>query len=119
MGLLKTSVILGAGYVLGTRAGRGQYEVIKAKATELAQSPTVQQATGKVKGKVTQKLPGGSRRRGYDTTTTSATYSTPVAVPPSPVPPATVAGLEDPVAPPSDLTIDLTKDVPSSTQRLS
>jgi hypothetical protein len=121
MGLLKTAVIFGGGYVLGTRAGREQYEVIKAKATEVAQSPKVQQATGKVKGAVSQKLPGGSRRTGYDTSASSFTTTAPTAVPP-PVTrdtPATVAGIEDPVTPPRDITIDVTDDVPSASERRS
>ena len=116
MGLLKNSLIFGGGYVLGTRAGREQYEVIKAKATEIAQSPTVQQATGKVKGTVGQKLPGARRRQAFDATA----YPTPapVPVPPTPAPP-TVGGLGDPTAPPGDLSINRTGDIPSSTQRLS
>ena len=117
MGLLKNSVILGAGYVLGTRAGREQYELIKAKANEVAQRPAVQQATGKVKGAVTQKLPGKSRRSGYESTSTyQSAPPTSVPVPPSPVAPATV---QDPVTPPRDVTIDLTSDVPSPTERRS
>jgi hypothetical protein len=127
MGLLKNAVILGAGYVLGTRAGREQYELIKAKANEVAQRPAVQQATGRVKGAVTQKLPGASRRSGYGTTNSSSTTSpTSVTVPPSPATTpssptttATPASTQDPVKPPRDVTIDLTSDVPSSTERLS
>jgi hypothetical protein len=115
MGLLKNSVILGAGYVLGTRAGREQYEVIKAKANEVAHRPAVQQATGKVKGAVSQKLPGASRRSGYASTSTYSTTSpTSVTAPPTP---ATPTGVQDPVTPPRDVTIDLTSDVPSSTER--
>ena len=115
MGLLKNSVILGVGYVLGTRAGREQYEVIKAKANEVANRPAVQQATGKVKGAVTQKLPGKSRRAGYASTSSYSTTSpASVTVPPSS---ATPTGVQDPVTPPRDVTIDLTSDVPSSTER--
>ena len=117
MGLLKNSVILGAGYVLGTRAGRQQYEAIKAKANEVANRPAVQQATEKVKGAVTQKLPGKGRRSGYDTTSSyRTTTATSTPVPPST---ATPTGVQDPVTPPRDVTIDLTSDVPSSTERLS
>ena len=115
MGLLKNSVILGAGYVLGTRAGREQYEIIKAKANEVVHRPAVQQATGKVKGAVSQKLPGASRRSGYASTSSYSTTSpASVTVPPTP---ATPTGVQDPVTPPRDVTIDLTSDVPSSTER--
>jgi hypothetical protein len=121
MGLLKNSIILGAGYVLGTRAGREQYEVIKAKANQVAQRPAVQQATGRVKGAVTQKLPGASRRSGYGTASSFSTTSpSSVTVPPSPTTTATTpASTQDPVKPQRDVTIDLTSDVPSSTERRS
>ena len=122
MSLLKNSIILGAGYVLGTRAGREQYEAIKAKATEVANRPAVQQATGKVKGAVTQKLPGKARRSGYSTTGSySSTTASPTVPPSAIVPPSTTvpAGVQDPVTPPRDVTIDLTSDVPSSTERMS
>lgn len=39
---------LGAGYVLGARAGRGRYEQIKAKATELWENPRVKRARSDV-----------------------------------------------------------------------
>ncbi|MDY5585481.1 MAG: hypothetical protein SPG61_06820 [Arcanobacterium sp.] len=42
MGLIKNLVVLGAGYVLGTRAGRERYEQIKEQATKLWESSTVQ-----------------------------------------------------------------------------
>ena len=127
MSLLKNSIMLGAGYVLGTRAGREQYEAMKAKATEVANRPAVQQATGKVKGAVTQKLPGSSRRSRYNTTssypstTTASPTVTPSATASATVPPFTTApaGVQDPVTPPRDVTIDLTSDVPSSTERMS
>jgi hypothetical protein len=117
MSLLKNSIILGAGYILGTRAGREQYEVIKAKANQVANRPAVQQATEKVKGTVTQKLPGASRRATYGTTTTSQSAPPTSVTAPPPVTPATPASVQDPVTPPRDVTIDLTSDVPSSTER--
>jgi len=67
MGLIRNAVILGAGYVLGTRAGRERYEQIRDKAQQVWQRPQVQQASQKVKGTVSQRLPGGSGgTRAYD-----------------------------------------------------
>lgn len=73
---------LGAGYVLGTRAGRAQYERIKATATRLAEQPFVRDrvdaasakastfvrqqgeaVTDKVADAVKDRLFGGSQRR--------------------------------------------------------
>jgi hypothetical protein len=62
---------VGAGFLLGSRAGRGPYEQVEAKVRELGGRPEVQQAVGQVteaaKGqagqvaeKVTDKLPGTS-----------------------------------------------------------
>ncbi|MFC5676668.1 hypothetical protein [Aeromicrobium endophyticum] len=60
-------VVAGAGYVLGSRAGRERYEQIKSQATKTWNSPTVQdaadavqaqakQAAGDVKDKVVDKV---------------------------------------------------------------
>ncbi|WP_067779312.1 protoporphyrinogen oxidase [Actinomyces vulturis] len=43
---------LGAGYVLGTRAGRAQYERIKATASSVAQSPSVRSRVEAVQDKL-------------------------------------------------------------------
>lgn len=60
---------MAAGYVLGSRAGRGSYEKIKAKATELWNDPKVQEkvssTTESVKTKapaVQEKLTGALKR---------------------------------------------------------
>lgn len=42
MGLVKNLVLVGAGYVLGTRAGHERYEQIKNQATKIWESSTVQ-----------------------------------------------------------------------------
>ena len=50
----------GAGYVLGTHAGRAKFEQIKAKADELAHSPQAREAVNKVADlarKNAEKLP--------------------------------------------------------------
>ncbi|MET0821690.1 MAG: hypothetical protein ABWY58_12050 [Aeromicrobium sp.] len=60
-------VVAGAGYVLGSRAGRERYEQIKSQATKTWNSPSVQdaaeavqtqakQAAGDVKEKVAEKV---------------------------------------------------------------
>ena len=60
-------VVAGAGYVLGSRAGRERYEQIKNQATKTWNNPKVQdaadtvqtqakQAAGDVKGKVAEKV---------------------------------------------------------------
>ena len=41
--VLIAAIAGGAGYVLGTRAGRGRFEQIKTKATEFASSPQVKE----------------------------------------------------------------------------
>jgi hypothetical protein len=46
--VLVAAVAAGAGYVLGTRAGRAKFEQIKARADELAHSPKAQEAVAKV-----------------------------------------------------------------------
>ncbi|KGF02914.1 hypothetical protein [Actinomyces urogenitalis] len=44
---------LGAGYVLGTRAGRAQYERIKAAATRVAEQPFVREKVDSASAKAT------------------------------------------------------------------
>lgn len=86
MGLIKNAVILGAGYVLGTRAGRERYEQIQSKAQQIWQRPQVQQATQKVKGTVRTRLPGGGTSAYDDVATYPAT------------PPVVTSGTLDPYA---------------------
>ena len=82
MGKLTTVIALGAGYVLGTRAGRERYEQIKQAAASAAQRPEVQQVRDRLKtvagdklqpgtGRVTQRTAGmtGKLRRGRSTST--------------------------------------------------
>ena len=45
--VLIAAVAAGAGYVLGTRAGRAKFEQLKARASELAHSPQAQEAVAK------------------------------------------------------------------------
>ncbi len=45
---LVAAVAGGVGYVLGTRAGRGKFEQIKAKADDLIHSPQAKEAVAKV-----------------------------------------------------------------------
>jgi hypothetical protein len=61
---LKTLVLVGGaaavGYVFGTRAGRGQFEQIKARASEFAHDPRVRSGVSNVAGEVRKnadKLP--------------------------------------------------------------
>lgn len=46
--VLVATVAGGLGYVLGTKAGRERYEVLKAKASDLAHSPHAQDAAAKI-----------------------------------------------------------------------
>jgi hypothetical protein len=46
--VLIAAVAAGAGYVLGTRAGRAKFEQLKARASDLAHSPQAQEAVAKV-----------------------------------------------------------------------
>ena len=50
---------LGAGYVLGTRAGRARYEQIKKQADKVWQLPPVQKQVGKAKAAL-KRLPGAA-----------------------------------------------------------
>ena len=51
---------LGAGYVLGTRAGRAQYERIKAAATHVAENPAVRERVDAAQARVSEAV----RRQG-------------------------------------------------------
>jgi len=67
MGRLTAGLALGAGYVLGARAGRERYEKIKQVSTSVAQRPEVQQVSSKVRSAVNDKLSdsGPARKLGY------------------------------------------------------
>jgi len=61
MSKIMMTAAFGAGYVLGTKAGRERYEQISAKAQELWGHPKVQEQADKVKeqaGKVTEQAKG-------------------------------------------------------------
>jgi hypothetical protein len=64
MGLVKNTLIFGAGYVTGAAAGRGRYEQIKRKAGELLHRPEVQQAVDRAKGTALRKVPGATDATG-------------------------------------------------------
>ena len=59
MGKIMTGIGFAAGYVLGAKAGRERYQQIVRSAEDLANRPQVQQATGKIKSAVSDRLPGG------------------------------------------------------------
>lgn len=65
MGKLTAGVGFGAGYVLGTRAGRERYDQFKTAAVKISQRPEVQQATDRLKTVAGEKLqtPSGRVRR--------------------------------------------------------
>jgi hypothetical protein len=58
MGKLSLALGLGVGYVLGTRAGRAQYEQIQQAAARLTARPEVQDAVGKVRDSLPTPLQG-------------------------------------------------------------
>lgn len=77
-GKLKFLVGLGAGYVLGTRQGREQYDKIVDKAQSLWRNPKVQDAAGKVQNVAEEKVGdtfGGSSSAGSRTSSTSSADS--------------------------------------------
>ncbi|YAL83569.1 hypothetical protein ACMYYO_01815 [Dermacoccaceae bacterium W4C1] len=57
MGKLSFLVGLGAGYVLGARAGKQRYEQIKAQANKAWENPQVQDKVGTVTEQVKAKAP--------------------------------------------------------------
>jgi hypothetical protein len=75
LGKLKWAVALGAGYVLGTRAGRERYEQIAEQARKLAGRPEVQNATDKIREQVTtgvERVTGQAGRRLQEARTPTA-----------------------------------------------
>jgi len=72
----------GLGYILGTRAGREKYNQMQAKARQVIDNPTVQEATGLVKTEATRlydegrqvvrdKVRGLRLRNGHDLESTA------------------------------------------------
>ncbi|WP_159617343.1 YtxH domain-containing protein [Arthrobacter zhaoguopingii] len=53
-----------AGYVLGTRAGRESYEVLKARAESLWNNPRVQERVSEASGVLKDKLPAVQEQAG-------------------------------------------------------
>jgi hypothetical protein len=60
MGIIKSAVILGGGYVLGARAGRDRYEQLRQKAEQLLQRPEVQQVKQNLKDKASGSTGDGA-----------------------------------------------------------
>lgn len=58
MGKLSFLIGMGAGYVLGARAGEKRYEQIKTRANKVWENPAVQDKVGDVAGQVKAKAPG-------------------------------------------------------------
>ena len=54
----------GAGYVLGTRSGRGRYEQIVTKAREVAERPEVRTVAGKVQATVQESMASAQSKVG-------------------------------------------------------
>ena len=60
-GKLSLLIGFGAGYVLGTRAGRERYDKITGKAQQVWQDPRVQQRAGQAQQLVMAKVSAGPR----------------------------------------------------------
>lgn len=58
MGKLSLIVGIGIGYVIGTAAGREQYQKIKSAVTDLVNRPQVQKVVRKADDFVAEKAPG-------------------------------------------------------------
>jgi hypothetical protein len=115
----KAALVVGmaAGYVLGTRDGRGRYEQIKSQADRLWNDPTVQKNVAQAQGVVKEKAPqvsakvtdvahkAGSKVKGGDSSssTSSSTFGstgtggvdTEVVPPSATVTPATTSATGD------------------------
>jgi hypothetical protein len=61
MGKFSMGFGFAAGYVLGARAGRQRYELLKQKATQLAQRPQVRQVTQRITEATTGRLQQNQR----------------------------------------------------------
>ncbi|MCL3837217.1 hypothetical protein [Aeromicrobium duanguangcaii] len=71
-GKLKFLVGIGAGYVLGSRAGRERYDQIVEKAQSLWKNPKVQDATHKVQDAAQEHVPGVSKSTGSRSASTGS-----------------------------------------------
>ena len=60
MGTLTAGLSFGAGYVLGSRAGRERFQQLKQTAATVAQRPQLQQARERLKTAATAKLHTGT-----------------------------------------------------------
>ncbi len=107
MGKLTAALSFGAGYVLGTRAGRERFQQLKQAAVTAAQRPEIQQARERLKTAATGKLQTGTAVSTQRTAGVSAklrrrpTSTDPVSggeTPPPPLPDAGMAA-ESPVEP--------------------
>lgn len=61
----------GAGYVLGTRAGRERYDALVAQAQAFWRDPRVQDKAGKARHAVEERMPGEGTSAGGAATSTS------------------------------------------------
>ena len=101
MGLIRKAVLIGAGYVLGARAGTGRYDEIVRTARALAARPEVQDYLSMLRTKT------GLDRRASDVVVVVPAAPVPVAVvPPAEsssdvTPPVVQADLSSPVDPAS------------------
>ncbi|GAB3850264.1 hypothetical protein ACFPIJ_25475 [Dactylosporangium cerinum] len=103
MRLLTLAAGLAAGYVLGTRAGRGKYEQIVEGARQLRANPTLAQAQATAKnlattpGEPVPATPATISRPVSTKPATPATATPATAAPKAPRRPATPATLADPL----------------------
>ena len=117
--VLATAFGVGVGYVLGTRAGRGKFEELKAQAQRIVTDPDVRQKVADLPNQVRENLPKAQSAvsdavkvasekvqaaKGRDSGSTSGA-TTPGAS--TSVPPTTVTDPVDPVAP-----VDLVDPLP-------
>jgi hypothetical protein len=66
-GALKTAATFGAGYVVGSRAGRKRFEQLKQASSTWAQRPQVQQSRQRLQTGVTHTLQAGNARLSHST----------------------------------------------------
>ena len=92
MGKVKNVVILGVGYVLGTKAGRARYEQLKQQATRVAEHPRTQQLARSAREQVSTRMPASVTQR-LPQSVTSRLATSPSATPaPAPAPSSTSVG---------------------------
>jgi len=87
---------LAAGYVLGTRDGRGRYEQIKTRAQGVWKDPRVQEKATAARDAVQKRVPsGGSGSGAPDVTPSSGTTVTPAPGPTTATPTTGPGGTDD------------------------